>query len=103
MSNQEMIINDLKYLKDYGVRIKIYCNVESENQFIVENNGVKSNFEIKELKQFLQELKDQIDDLNEQASKKRRMFRSMLLEASEEIARKFNKQVFTVSIGECEE
>ena len=102
MSNQEIILNDLKYLKDYGVKIKIYHNVEDSNDFIIENNGIKSNFSAPELKDFFQNLKDQIDDLNEQQAKKRRLFRAMLLEASEEIAHKFSKQVFTLSIGDKE-
>lgn len=101
MSNQEIILNDIKYLKDYGIKIKIYRNVvEHDDDFIVENNGIKSNFNVTELKDFLQNLKDQIDDLNEQQAKKRRLFRAMLLEASEEIAHRFSKQVFTLSIGD---
>ena len=100
MSNQEIILSDLKYLKDCGVKLKIYHNVEDANDFIIENNGIKSNFKVTELKDFFQNLKDEIEDLNEQQAKKRRLFRAMLLEASEEIAHKFSKQVFTLSIGD---
>lgn len=102
MSNLELIADSVSYLKEYGVNVKVYRDIQDDNNYIVEANGIKTNFEAKELKNWLTALKDEIDDAEEQQAKKRRQFRSLLLEASEELARKYNKQVFTLSIGDKE-
>lgn len=102
MSNNEVILNDLDYLKQVGVNVKVYHDLQDANSFILEANGTKANFNAKELKAYLEALKNNVDDIEEQEAKKRRMFRSMLLEASEELARKYNKQVYTLSIGDIE-
>lgn len=102
MTNQEIILKDLKYLNDCGVHINIYHSITNFNNYILENNGTKINFEASELKKYLEDLKNNVIDLEEEQAKKRRLMRSLLLEASEEIAKKFNKQVYTLSIGEVE-
>lgn len=103
MSNLELLNSDLKYLKDYGVNLEIYQNIRKANDFIVVSNLVQTHFEATELKQFLEDLKSEIANQVEEQAKKRRQFRSLLLEASEDIAKRFGKQVFTLSIGDNNE
>lgn len=102
MTTLESFLNDLKYLQDLGVKIKIYQNLQDAGGYVLEINGTKQNYNTSQLKEFLQNLKDEIESVEEQEAKKRRMFRTALLEASEEIAIRFNKQVFTLSIGDKE-
>ena len=102
MSNNELILDSLDYLKNVGLTINVYHDLKNADSFILETNGIKTNFTAKELKAYLTALKNEVDDLEEQEAKKRRMFRALLLEASEELARKYNKQVYTLSIGDVE-
>ena len=90
------------YIKSVGISICVYQCLTDVSQYIVEANGQKTKFSATELKDFLRELKDNTDSMEEEQAKKRRMFRNLLLEASEDIAKKYNKQVFTLSIGDVE-
>lgn len=103
MSNNEIFINDVKYLRDLGVNITIYQDLTNTGRYVLEMNERKVNFNAQELKDYLNDLKKNIDDLETTEAKKRTMFRHALLEASEEVARRFSKQVFTLSIGEANE
>lgn len=104
MSNEEIILNDLQYLRDANITINVYQELgKNPPRYIVDACGIKTTYNAQELKEFLHNLKNGVDDLEEEQAKKRRQMRALLLEASEEIAHKFNKQVYTLSIGEREE
>lgn len=102
LTNEECFLKDLSYLQDLGVKIKIFQNLQDKGGYVLEINGTKQSFNTSQLKDFLEKLKDEIESVEEQEAKKRRMFRTALLEASEEIAMRFNKQVYTLSIGDKE-
>lgn len=101
MSNLEMLNSDLNFLSDYGLNLEIYQNIKKGERFILVSNGIMTRFDTaKELKSFLDNLKDDIQSQEQEEAKKRRQFRSLLLEASETIAKRFGKQVYTLSIGD---
>lgn len=107
MENREIIYKTICYLNQCGLRLEVYERIDriegSGTCYILEGSGVLTKYNsAKELKEALAELQNNVIDMDEQEARKRRQIRNLLKEASEEIAKKYNKQVFTISLGDNE-
>ena len=102
MTNEERLKNLVSILKDRKVNIEVFLSIDT-NAVIISGGGFKNHFNtIGEAIKHLEELQNLIDDEEEENAKKRRQIRNMLKEASEEIAKRYNKQVYTISLGDYE-
>lgn len=99
MTNEERLKNLLIQLKDLKVNVSAFIGV-NKDEVIISGGGYQVRFNnMSDAIKHLEELRASIDDEEEAKAKQRRQLRALLLEASEEIAKKYNKQVFTLSMG----
>ena len=117
ISSAITITSTFVFMVSKSIELTIVCVlmvfvIMGTSSFVAKNSGkyfVKQQVDLGKLNGYIEEMMEgqkvvKVFCHEEEAkAKQRRQIRALLLEASEEIARKYSKQVFTLSIGDYEE